>query len=192
MRWNEWHYYEAARPKPVKNGIKTKNLRGDIGETWWSKRWIQVLEGLGMGARLGRGRAYARQGQVISIDVQKSAVKAQVQGSRAKPYSITIGLVPISDQDWDKVTSVMASQAIFAAILLSGEMPQNIEKAFSEAQVSLFPAMSSRTVRATLRQSAGSALGWKLSGAGGGGYLVLVAKNELPGAIKLKIRRTER
>jgi uncharacterized Zn finger protein len=33
----------------------------------------------------------------------------------------------------------MASQAIFAAKLLSGEMPQNIEEAFAEAKVSLFP-----------------------------------------------------
>jgi uncharacterized Zn finger protein len=139
MSWNEWHYYEPARPQRVKNGIKTKSQRGNIGETWWSKRWIQVLESLGMGARLNRGRSYARQGQVISIDVQKSAVKAQVQGSRPMPYSITIGLIPISDQDWDKVTAVMASQAIFAAKLLSGEMPQNIEQAFAEAQVRLFP-----------------------------------------------------
>lgn len=33
----------------------------------------------------------------------------------------------------------MASKAVFAAILLSGEMPQDIEEAFSEAKVSLFP-----------------------------------------------------
>jgi uncharacterized Zn finger protein len=33
----------------------------------------------------------------------------------------------------------MASQAIFAAKLLSGEMPQNIEEAFVEAKVPLFP-----------------------------------------------------
>jgi uncharacterized Zn finger protein len=139
MSWNEWNYYEPSRPRRVKNGIKTKSQRGDIGETWWSKRWIQVLESLGMGARLNRGRSYARRGQVISIDIQKSAVEAEVQGSRPIPYSITIGLIPISDQDWDKVTAVMASQAIFAAKLLSGEMPQNIEQAFAEAQVSLFP-----------------------------------------------------
>jgi cytidyltransferase-like protein len=60
-----------------------------------------------------------------------------------------------------------------------------------EAQVALFPAMSDRKVRATVRQYAGPALGWKLSGAGGGGYLVLVTNDELPGSIKLKIRRTE-
>ena len=63
-------------------------------------------------------------------------------------------------------------------------------RASFEAQVSLFPAMSSREVQAAIRQYAGSALGWKLSGAGGGGYLVLVTKNEFPGAIKMKIRRT--
>ena len=139
MSWGYWPHYEPARPKPVKNGIKTKNERGAIGETWWSKRWIHVLESLGMGARLDRGRSYARRGQVISIDVQKNAVTAKVQGSRQKPYSIIIRLVSLSDKDWDKVISVMASQAIFAAKLLSGEMPQNIEEAFGEAKVSLFP-----------------------------------------------------
>ena len=46
---------------------------------------------------------------------------------------------PLSEKDWDKVTDAMASQAVFAAKLLSGEMPQNIEEAFSEAKVSLFP-----------------------------------------------------
>jgi cytidyltransferase-like protein len=64
-------------------------------------------------------------------------------------------------------------------------------RASFEAQVDLFPAMSNAQVRATIRQYAGPALGWKLSGAGGGGYLVLVTKKELPGAIKLKIRRAE-
>ena len=139
MSWGYWPHYEPARPKPVKNGIKTKNERGAIGETWWSKRWIHVLESLGMGARLDRGRSYARRGQVISIDVQKNAVTAKVQGSRQKPYSIIIRLVSLSDKDWDKVIDIMASQAIFAAKLLSGEMPQNIEEAFVEAKVSLFP-----------------------------------------------------
>jgi cytidyltransferase-like protein len=64
-------------------------------------------------------------------------------------------------------------------------------RASFEAQVGLFPGMSSPKVRATIRQHADSALGWKLSGAGGGGYLVLVTKNELPGAIRLKIRRKD-
>jgi uncharacterized Zn finger protein len=141
-RWRDndyWDYYEPSRPIKVEGGIKTKSERGEIGSTWWSKRWIGVLESFSMGTRLTRGRSYARQGQALSIDVEPGIVKAKVQGSRPKPYDVKIRLKPLSDQDWDKVTEAMASQAIFAAKLLAGEMPTNIEEAFSAVKLSLFP-----------------------------------------------------
>ncbi|MBV9258551.1 MAG: hypothetical protein JO215_11075, partial [Ktedonobacteraceae bacterium] len=65
----EWNYYSQNRPRKVEGGIKTRSDRGSIGESWWSKRWVNVLEALGMGTRLTRGRSYARQGQVLSIDI---------------------------------------------------------------------------------------------------------------------------
>ncbi|HAE84125.1 MAG TPA: hypothetical protein DDW33_04480 [Ktedonobacter sp.] len=136
---DDWDYYEPSPPKRVEGGIKTRSEWGEIGETWWSKRWIKVLESFSMGTRLTRGRSYARQGQVISIDVEAGIVKAEVQGSQAKPYNVKIRLEPLSDQDWEKVTEAMASQALFAAKLLAGEMPQNIEEAFASVNVSLFP-----------------------------------------------------
>jgi uncharacterized Zn finger protein len=135
-----WDYYEQRPAKPVKNGIKTKSERGAIGETWWSKRWIAVLESFNLGARLTRGRSYARRGQVVSIDIEQGVVKAKVQGSAPRPYNVTIKLAPLSNADWDKVTDAMSAQAIFAAKLLAGEMPANIEEAFSSVHVSLFPA----------------------------------------------------
>jgi uncharacterized Zn finger protein len=141
-RWRDndyWDYYEPSRPIKVEGGIKAKSERGEIGSTWWSKRWIGVLESFSMGTRLTRGRSYARQGQVISIDIEPGVVKAKVQGSRPKPYNIKIQLRPLSDQDWEEVTEAMASQAIFAAKLLAGEMPTNIEEAFHAVKLSLFP-----------------------------------------------------
>ena len=78
---DNWGYYEPSSPIRVEGGIKTKKGYGQIGETWWSKRWIAVLESFNMGTRLTRGRSYARQGQVISIDVEPGIVKAKVQGS---------------------------------------------------------------------------------------------------------------
>jgi uncharacterized Zn finger protein len=140
-RWDydDWNYYRPNQPIRVEGGIKAKSERGAIGSTWWSKRWIGVLESFSMGTRLTRGRSYARQGQVISIDVQPGIVTAKVQGSQPKPYNIKIRLKPLSDQDWDKVTEAMAAQALFAAKLLAGEMPTNIEEAFHAVNLSLFP-----------------------------------------------------
>jgi galactokinase/mevalonate kinase-like predicted kinase len=58
-----------------------------------------------------------------------------------------------------------------------------------EAQVALFPAMCNAQVREAIRQFEGRALGWKLAGAGGGGYLALVTRQPLSGAVQIKIRR---
>lgn len=144
-RWRtryEWEdYYPESKPIRVEGGLKAKSERGAIGETWWSKRWLHTLEAFGMGARLTRGRSYARKGQVLSIKVEAGQVKAQVQGSSYEPYKITIRLQPLSHQDWESVTEALAAQAIFAAQLLAGEMPRDIEQAFATVNLSLFPRM---------------------------------------------------
>jgi uncharacterized Zn finger protein len=139
MSYWDYFWYTPSRPKPVKDGIKTKSRGGSIGKTWWSKRWLDVLHSFNMGARLSRGRSYARRGQVISIDVQEGVVTAKVQGSRARPYNIEIKLKPLSQKDWKQVAEAMSEQAIFVAKLLAGEMPNDIEDAFVAAKIPLFP-----------------------------------------------------
>ena len=64
-------------------------------------------------------------------------------------------------------------------------------RASFEAQVSMFPRMANPDVTSAIRQYAPGALGWKLSGAGGGGYLILVSRHEVRGAIKIRIRRKD-
>jgi len=63
-------------------------------------------------------------------------------------------------------------------------------RASYEAQVAMFPEMSTAGIRKMIRQYQDQCFGWKLSGAGGGGYLVLVSRENIPGAIQLKIRRS--
>ena len=53
----------------------------------------------------------------------------------------------------------------------------------------MFPLMKSNTVRDTIEMYKDRALGWKLAGAGGGGYLVLVSEKPVENAIKIRIRR---
>ena len=85
-----YEYPPYSRPIEVKGGIKAGSKRGAFGSSWWSKRWLQTLDEFQIGARLDRGRSYARRGQVISIDVRSGIVKAKVQGSRERPYSVSI------------------------------------------------------------------------------------------------------
>lgn len=133
------NWYPYAPPRPIADGIKAKTTRGAFGTSWWAKRWIAVLEGFDWGSRLQRGRSYARRGQVVSIDVKPGQVHAKVQGSRPTPYTVHLTIPPLTDAQWEHAIERMAQQAIFAAKLLAGEMPQNIEDAFAAAHVSLFP-----------------------------------------------------
>jgi uncharacterized Zn finger protein len=80
------------------------------------------MERLMDSGRLGRGRSYARKGQALSIEETKGGVTARVQGSRRTPYKISIQVKPLSDAQWEKVLDALASQALFAAQLLAGEI----------------------------------------------------------------------
>ncbi len=65
-------------------------------------------------------------------------------------------------------------------------------KAFKDAfyaQIGMFPLMMTDMVAEMIEQYQDCALGWKLSGAGGGGYLILVSDKPIPKAIRVCIRR---
>lgn len=128
-----------SRPRPVEGGLRAKSTRGAIAQTWWSERFIEVLEDIGIGSRLQRGRSYARKGQVISMDVGPGSVTAQVQGSRARPYRVRIGIAAFDKTQWAQAEGVLAGNAWYAATLLAGEMPEDIEDVFGTLGLSLFP-----------------------------------------------------
>jgi cytidyltransferase-like protein len=58
-----------------------------------------------------------------------------------------------------------------------------------EAQVAMFPNMADEGIYQAIEKYRDKAPGWKLSGAGGGGYLILVSDERVPGAFQIKIRR---
>ena len=132
-------YPPPARPIRVADGLKARSTHGAIARTWWSKRFIEVLEGFGLGNRLQRGRSYARKGQVISLQVSAGQAHAEVQGSRAKPYRVRIGIAAFGKSEWAQIEQALVDNAWYTAALLSGEMPADIEDVFAGVGLSLFP-----------------------------------------------------
>jgi galactokinase/mevalonate kinase-like predicted kinase len=65
----------------------------------------------------------------------------------------------------------------------------NYFKKSFEAQVAMFPNMIDDFILRTIDKYKDQAYGWKLSGAGGGGYLILVSEKPIDGAMQIKIRR---
>ncbi len=106
---------------------------------WWVERWLELLNSYRFKKRLERGRNYAREGNVLSIEFAGAQVLAQVQGSEAEPYQVSLSLDPFTDEDWNYIIATMSEKAIFSAQLLAGEMPANIEEVFTANGLSLFP-----------------------------------------------------
>ena len=137
-----YYDHEYSRPIEVRGGIRAASRRGDFGSNWWAKRWMQTLEQFRIGARLSRGRSYARRGQVLSIDIQNGVVEAQVQGSRKRPYDVEISVNTIDAGDWERLREALAEQPVIAASLLAGRIPENIEDTFRAVGLSMFPERS--------------------------------------------------
>jgi len=135
MSW----YFKVKPTIKTDAGIKTRSKRGAFVKNWWADRWIQAMEQVMDPGRLQRGRRYARQGQVLSVEIGKGHIVAKVQGSRRKPYNVTIDMQPLAGADWERVIGALAVRPFFVAQLLAGEMPQEIAEAFAAVQVNLFP-----------------------------------------------------
>lgn len=95
-----------------------------------------------MGSRLSRGKSYARRGQVTDLEISEGEVWAKVQGSRAKPYTVCIGMEAYTDGERSRIAKAISSSPLLAAQLASGRMPATIEEFFAEIHLPLFPDQS--------------------------------------------------
>ncbi|MHB0857163.1 MAG: SWIM zinc finger family protein [Anaerolineae bacterium] len=138
--------HEPTDPLPVEDGIKPRTQAGRFTASWWAGRWVRALTRLVDSSRLARGRAYARRGQVTSMEVHVGLVLAQVQGTQPSPYRVRIEVKTLDDAEWTRAVNAMSSQALYAAQLLNGDMPHEIEDVFRSVGVSIFPESRSELV----------------------------------------------
>ena len=108
-------------------------------DAWWVQQWVDLLNSYRFKKRLERGRNYARQGNILSLEFKDSKVLATVQGTATEPYRLSIWIERFTDEDWGFVIDTLGQQALYSAQLLAGEMPDDIERVFTSNGLSLFP-----------------------------------------------------
>ena len=129
----------SARKPASRPAATRKGRQEPLASQWWSQRFTAVLEGYGLGPRMERGRRYARGGKVTDLVVKAGRLEARVQGSRATPYRVSVRSEATSKAQWRSLELLFATRLGWAAQLLAGEVPANLEAAFAEAGVALFP-----------------------------------------------------
>jgi uncharacterized Zn finger protein len=151
-----WRYprYVSVAEKRAKAARKLKQLRKKnpaiqpivlegraIAKTWWGKSWNLNLERYAdYSNRIGRGRSYVRHGAVLDLQISAGQVKSQVQGSRAKPYTVTIKIKAITKKIWKNMKVACAGKLDSLPELLRGKFPKALGEVFTAQGRGLFPS----------------------------------------------------
>ncbi|MFI0262168.1 SWIM zinc finger family protein [Streptomyces sp. NPDC017056] len=118
-------------PLPERSGA-----RGLFAESWWGSAWLDALETTALDSgRLARGRTYARDGNVDTINITPGRIAASVRGSRPRPYNVVIRLQVLSAEEWTVLLDTIAAEPAQLTALLA----KNLPRAVAEAGVRLLP-----------------------------------------------------
>lgn len=127
-------------PRRVANGIKLRAPDAVLGEH--ASRWRQLIESIADEPARQEGRAYARAGQIATLELGAGEVRATVQGRAARPYETVLTLPRFDADQWDRLIALLAAEAGHAARLLAGEVPAGLGDRLTEAGLELLPAAS--------------------------------------------------
>ena len=136
----------ASRAPSAVGGLVARTRRGPAGATWWSRRFLGALESVMAGGHMELGRAYARKGMVTQLVIGPGVVAAVVQGAGEEPYAVRLEMPVVPSEDWDRIVAVLATSAEYAARMLAGELPEEVEQVFESEGASLLPAPHARLV----------------------------------------------
>jgi uncharacterized Zn finger protein len=115
----------------ARNGIESTD--------WWAKRWYRWLDELGISAEGASARAQVRGSRVQRLEVKIGSIAAKVRDRDMGECRCFIEVAPLNDAEWELAIGMLGEQALYAAQLLAGDMPPEIETVFRDAGIALLP-----------------------------------------------------
>ncbi len=115
-------------------------MRKAFGNTWWGKQWLNSLNQIDYSNRLPRGRRYANNGSVKSIEIKGNNISGAVKGTRPRPYKITIDIPKFSAREKAKIVELVTTNPLFLSQLLNRKLPSELNNLCKAHQIHIFPA----------------------------------------------------
>ncbi|MEU9241667.1 hypothetical protein [Streptomyces sp. NPDC048385] len=110
------------------------------GQSWWSRAWVESMEdGWPEEEPLKKGRTVARSGRLGPLTVGPGRVAAQVHDGADEPYTVTLGLPELDEEQWDTLWERTADRPAETEALLAGELPPDLLEAAEDARLGLLP-----------------------------------------------------
>ena len=115
-------------------------------ESGWAFRFLARLAALGWEDALADGRAVALSGAVTSLEIGRNGARADVKAADGHLEETSLTLLPLATIAKRRVLKAMAARARFAADLLAGRLPEDVEGAFQGTGQTLLPVNASDVV----------------------------------------------
>ncbi len=131
---------EMARLKKKGHPVLPVTIQGrTIARTFWGKSWCDNLERYSdFSNRLPRGRAYARNGSVLDLQIASGEVTALVSGSEIYHVAVKVSAVPKAR--WTSLCTECAGAIDSLVELLQGRFSRGVMERICRQQTGLFPA----------------------------------------------------
>lgn len=131
-----------AKLKAKNTDAEPVHIEGRIlAKSWWGKAWNLNLESYAdYRNRIERGKAYVRNNSVLDLKITKGKIKAIVQGSKVRPYTVEILINPLDSKHWEQVISLCNHRIDSLEQLIEGKFPRELESLFTERKYGMFPS----------------------------------------------------
>lgn len=121
------------------NGIRAQESRSGVQRVWWAKKWMTIIENMGLQGRVGRGKNYALSGQVVDMKLRGPHIEATVVGTRDDPYKVTIDFREPEAKVKECIIAAIKAEPMYIARLLVDDLPTEVEELFLNEGYTLFP-----------------------------------------------------
>jgi uncharacterized Zn finger protein len=111
-----------------------------VSQNWWGAAWWEKMERLAQSTRFAEGAKYANGNKVQRMRLEGRTIIATVQGGSGEPpYTVRITFDAFSKEQWDQLFAKVRDRRSLAASLAAGDLPLEIQTAFSKAKLRFMP-----------------------------------------------------